>query len=190
MMFTDETMLRLAKSLRPRRHESLSRHHAADLERLTPVGWMAGASCPSADPEAWQLEDGSRASAPVVRVCAMCPARSACLASAVLYGEDGVWAGTSQAARDRGRLDIVAGVPAETVVKGLLAEAEPEPTQRPGSVAVRDRPRKAARRDRLDEAPHGTATGYRAWGCRCDACREAVIAHQKAARARKREVAA
>src|SRR4051794_41164046 len=56
--------------------------------------WQDGAVCASTDPEQWFPVKGG--SARLARaVCACCPVRRSCLASALLFAEDGIWAGTS-----------------------------------------------------------------------------------------------
>ncbi len=45
---------------------------------------------------------------------------------------------------------------------------------------------KADRRSRLDEAPHGTETGYLNWGCRCDPCKDAGSLHNQRVRIRRK----
>jgi Transcription factor WhiB len=87
-----ESMLALARALKPSRSLILSRHNRQDLEQLIPREWMKDARCGSSDPEAWTLGVGVRPSSQALRVCGDCPARQACLAAAVLHSEDGVWA--------------------------------------------------------------------------------------------------
>src|SRR4051794_10863552 len=56
--------------------------------------WQDEAVCASTDPEQWfPVKGGSPRLAR--RVCASCPVRRSCLASALLFAEDGIWAGTT-----------------------------------------------------------------------------------------------
>jgi hypothetical protein len=137
----------------------LAKRHRQDLEQLVPREWMKDASCGSSDPEAWQIGLGQRISGQVTRICGACLVREACLASALLYGEDGVWAGTSQNTRDEARHAIVDGIPAATVVKDLLDEAKPQ--VEPASPQLDGR--------RKQRHPCGTVAAYNR-GCRCDEC--------------------
>ena len=58
-------------------------------------GWQQGGTCGSADPDAWFPDKAGQLN-PVVRaICVQCPVRRSCLATAVLFAEDGTWAGTS-----------------------------------------------------------------------------------------------
>ena len=62
-------------------------------------GWRGNAPCASADPDAWFPDKGQPAVPQVLAICAGCPVRRSCLASALLHGERGVWAGTTAAER-------------------------------------------------------------------------------------------
>jgi hypothetical protein len=157
---SEESMLALAHALRPRGDLILSRYQRRELEQMVPREWMREASCGSSDPEAWQLGEGARPVPQVPRICGDCPARVACLATALLNGDIGVWAGTSEHQRDRARHKIAGGVPVETVVKGLLDEAIPVHEHVMSARAPKP-PRPAS--------PCGTTAAYDR-GCRCDEC--------------------
>ncbi|NUS52082.1 MAG: WhiB family transcriptional regulator, partial [Nocardioidaceae bacterium] len=65
-------------------------------------GWQFGASCASADPESWFPDaQGAQVKPAVTRVCASCPVRRSCLAAALLWNVEGIWAGTTERERIR-----------------------------------------------------------------------------------------
>ncbi len=57
-------------------------------------------------------------------ICARCPARQSCLASAVLWSVDGIWAGTTTRDRQHAALPIRAGIPITDVLAATLEHAE------------------------------------------------------------------
>ena len=65
------------------------------------TAWMSGAACTQADPEIFFPAPGDEVGeAKAKAVCRACPARSECLAYAVVYRiEDGVWGGASEEER-------------------------------------------------------------------------------------------
>jgi hypothetical protein len=87
--------------------------------------WQQYAACAGADPEAWFPEQpGSRVHPAVVRTCAGCPVRRSCLASAVLWSVDGIWAGTTQPDRRATLRLLRAGEPIAEVITATLDHAE------------------------------------------------------------------
>ena len=64
------------------------------LEEIRP-GWRAGAACASADPESWFPDKGTPPPRQVPAICVRCPVRRSCLATALVWNEDGIWAGTN-----------------------------------------------------------------------------------------------
>jgi WhiB family redox-sensing transcriptional regulator len=115
----------------------LSARHRAQLSALVHRGWQTDALCAQADPDAWFPEKGSFATRQVLTTCERCPVRRACLAAALLRGEQGVWAGTT--AKDRevlyralaaggsvtGVLDLaMAAPPAKLHTLGLPADGQ------------------------------------------------------------------
>jgi hypothetical protein len=78
----------------------------ADVRRRLRVrvvdGWQELAACASADPEAWfPAVKGASVKPEVVRICAGCPVRRSCLATALLWSVEGIWAGTTTRERDQ-----------------------------------------------------------------------------------------
>ena len=66
-----------------------------------PGPWAARALCADADPDTWFPDDGDRAlAAAAIRVCALCPVRTECLAHALAIREPhGVWGGLAAGQR-------------------------------------------------------------------------------------------
>jgi Transcription factor WhiB len=96
------------------------------------TGWREEAACASADPEAWFPEPAGVPVAAVTSTCVGCPVNRSCLAVAMLWREDGIWAATGPVDRERGYGLLKAGVPVSVVLDRLL-----------------DRPREATGRRRL-----------------------------------------
>ena len=93
------------------------------LAQIRP-GWRSGAACASADPEAWFPEKGTTPSRQVMAACVRCPVRRSCLATALVWNEEGIWAGTNpRDRREAYRLLRLGITPAEVldVVLGLAA---------------------------------------------------------------------
>ena len=87
--------------------------------------WQQNAACAGADPEAWFPEHpGSRVHPAVVRTCAGCPVRRSCLASAVLWSVEGIWAGTTVWDRRTTLRLLRAGEPIAEVITATLDHAE------------------------------------------------------------------
>ena len=90
--------------------------------------WQDGAVCASADPEQWFPDKGG--SVRLARaVCASCPVRRSCLASALLFAEDGIWAGTTPKHRRAGYRAIRNGVDVDQVLDELLTRYGPSAKQ-------------------------------------------------------------
>ncbi len=84
--------------------------------------WQSGAVCASTDPEQWFPAKGG--SPRLARaVCAACPVRRSCLASALLYAEDGIWAGTTPTQRRAAYTTIDQGADVAQVLDELLTSA-------------------------------------------------------------------
>src|SRR4051812_5783806 len=87
-------------------------------------GWQDGAVCASTDPEQWfPPKGGSPRLARVV--CAGCPVRRSCLASALLFAEDGIWAGTTLKDRRGAYQSIGNGGDVDQVLDELLTRRGP-----------------------------------------------------------------
>jgi len=96
--------------------------HAAEreLKGQTVPGWRRQALCASVDPDAWFPEHGVGADTRVLRLCAECPVRRSCLATALLGHDLGVWAGTTEPTRRQGHRMLRHDVPAVEVLDVLL----------------------------------------------------------------------
>jgi hypothetical protein len=95
--------------------------------------WQEGAACASTDPEQWfPSKGGSPRLARVV--CAGCPVRRSCLATALLFAEDGIWAGTAPIHRRAAYRAIRNGADVDHVLDQLLTRhcrpGKPVRTQR------------------------------------------------------------
>jgi WhiB family redox-sensing transcriptional regulator len=87
--------------------------------------WETRAACVQVGWEPWFLDRGQTVPRQLKRVCGRCPVRRSCLASAVLVGEEGVWAGTSFEDREAATRRIVTGEPVVQVLDDLLEAARP-----------------------------------------------------------------
>ena len=86
--------------------------------------WQEHAGCASTDPEQWfQVKGGFLRLALVV--CAECPVRRSCLATALLFAEDGIWAGTTPSRRRAAYLAISDGLDIDVVLDRLLPHQGP-----------------------------------------------------------------
>ena len=93
----------------------------AELRALVEPRWQDSAACAMiADPAAWHPDRGLIPVRQVGRVCAACPVNRSCLAVALLWDEDGIWAGTNPGQRTRGYRLLRRGVSAAAVVELLL----------------------------------------------------------------------
>jgi WhiB family transcriptional regulator, redox-sensing transcriptional regulator len=90
---------------------------------ITPQ-WQEHAGCASTDAEQWfQVKGGFLRLA--LAVCAECPVRRSCLATALLFVEDGIWAGTTPSRRRAAYLAISDGVDIDIVLDRLLPHQGP-----------------------------------------------------------------
>jgi len=94
---------------------------ALDAERAD--GWQWDAPCASADPEVWFPDENPLKL--VVGICQDCPVRRACLATALLGNEVGIWAGTSANQRREPRRELRDGRQVPLVLDDLLARTGP-----------------------------------------------------------------
>ena len=99
-----------------------SRQVRVDLRALVEPRWQERAACArTADPAAWHPVNGLSPARQVGRICAACPVNRSCLAVALLWDEDGIWAGTNPGQRTLGYRLLRHGVSAAAVVELLLA---------------------------------------------------------------------
>ena len=95
--------------------------------------WQEEAVCASTDPEQWFPSKGGSPRL-ACAVCAGCPVRRSCLASALLFAEDGIWAGTAPTHRRAAFRSIGNGADVDGVLDQLLARhrrpEKPKRTQR------------------------------------------------------------
>jgi WhiB family redox-sensing transcriptional regulator len=103
---------------------------ARKLEELVERGWMVDAACVSVDPELWFPEKGGATSRAVLEICASCPVRTSCLATAIVNVEDGLWGGVQPVARSQARGRISRGADPLVVVDELLDQAADIGTRR------------------------------------------------------------
>jgi WhiB family redox-sensing transcriptional regulator len=97
-----------SQRLRPRQR--------AELSAETPAGWQTDAACAGTDPEAFFPAKGSVPPRAALRTCAGCPARRKCLAMALRFNLDGIWAGTNPGDRDELYRLLDAGIAVRTVL--------------------------------------------------------------------------
>ncbi|HET8603281.1 MAG TPA: WhiB family transcriptional regulator [Marmoricola sp.] len=81
-----------------------------------PAGWQSTASCAGTDPEAFFPAKGAVPPRAALRMCAGCPARRKCLAMALRFNLDGIWAGTNPGDRDELYGLLESGLSARTVL--------------------------------------------------------------------------
>jgi hypothetical protein len=110
------------------------------LLRLIRLDWQDDAACTAS----WQDQSGYASSravpdpfypdtdtdpAPEAKaVCAACPVRLSCLASALVRGEGlGVWGGATPDERDRIRVELALGDPIDRALSGVSLGLTPEP---------------------------------------------------------------
>jgi hypothetical protein len=82
--------------------------------------WQEEAVCASTDPEQWFPGKGESPRL-AQAVCASCPVRRSCLASALLFAEDGIWAGTAPTHRRAAYRVVGNGADVDQVLNQLLA---------------------------------------------------------------------
>lgn len=92
------------------------------LAETTP-GWRFEAPCASVDPDAWFPEHSQAPDRRVFRLCAECPVRRSCLATALSGRDLGVWAGTTEETRRPAYRMLRRRVPAAEVLDVLLDRA-------------------------------------------------------------------
>jgi hypothetical protein len=100
----------------------LPRAAAHALTRAVEPDWRDSAACAGADPEAWfPATQGAYPNRRVTAVCRDCPVRRSCLATALMWSVDGIWAGTTS--RERQGLAGRVGSSAAESVDELLDQA-------------------------------------------------------------------
>jgi len=93
------------------------------LEGVIEPDWTAAATCVSVDPELWFPTEGGRTSRAVLEICAGCPVRASCLATAIVNVEDGIWGGVQPVPRSQARAQIWRGADPLVVLDELLDQA-------------------------------------------------------------------
>ncbi|HEY8789574.1 MAG TPA: WhiB family transcriptional regulator [Actinopolymorphaceae bacterium] len=93
------------------------------LETVIEPDWTVDAACVSVDPELWFPEIGGTTSRAVLEICASCPVRRTCLASAIVNVEDGIWGGVQAVPRSQARGQIWRGADPLVVLDELLDRA-------------------------------------------------------------------
>jgi hypothetical protein len=114
--------------------------------RIAPQWWHRSA-CQGCDTDAWYPDTNSKPNRLVARICAGCPVRKSCLATAILSDEDGIWGGTRRGQRLHARARLLAEHHPGEVIADLLATPIPvteyhvpdapgpvEPTRLPAAV--------------------------------------------------------
>jgi hypothetical protein len=92
--------------------------------RITPR-WWDQAACLGTDPEAWFPDATVRPEPVLSRICAGCPVRKSCLATAVLADEEGIWGGTRRGQRLHARARLLNDEEPGNVLGDLLASPLP-----------------------------------------------------------------
>lgn len=87
-----------------------------ELAAEAPEGWQSDAACAGTDPDAFFPGKGSVPPRAALRTCASCPARRKCLAMALMFNLDGIWAGTNPGDRDELYHLLDVGLPARRVL--------------------------------------------------------------------------
>ncbi len=103
---------------------ALSRTQEQALRVARESEWEQSAACASVDPEEWFPDKGGSTRA-AVAICAGCPVRRSCLATALLLTEVGVWAGTTAVQRRSAYRALRAGTDADAVLDQLLTRHPP-----------------------------------------------------------------
>lgn len=95
------------------------------LVNLIVPEWTVDAACTSVDPELWFPDTGGSSTPPLVlEICAGCPVRESCLATAIVHVEEGIWGGVQSAARKTARAAIARGADPREVLTTLLNAAD------------------------------------------------------------------
>ncbi len=103
---------------------------ARELESVLEPDWAVDAACVSVDPELWFPDKGGTTSRAVLEICASCPVRRSCLASAIVNLEDGIWGGVQALQRSQARGQIWRGAETLAVLDELLDQAATTRSQR------------------------------------------------------------
>lgn len=96
---------------------------ARALDSVIELDWTVDAACVSIDPELWFPTESGRTSRAVLGICAGCPVRASCLATAVVNVEDGIWGGVQPVLRSQARGRIWRGADPLVVLDELLDRA-------------------------------------------------------------------
>ena len=102
LVLSSESCRELLRAVAPTPARALTEDQRGELTRLVERRWQQQAACASADPVAWYPENRAVPPGQVFRICAACPVARSCLAVALLWDEDGIWAGTTPSQRERG----------------------------------------------------------------------------------------
>ena len=117
-----DAMWQVLRLVAPEPTSLLAESHRDQLRVMVGRRWQDDASCASADPESWFPVKGAVPPRQVPRICGQCPVRRSCLAVALLWNEDGIWAGTNPRHRHEGYRHLAQGVPVVVVVRLLLTD--------------------------------------------------------------------
>ncbi|HEX5535028.1 MAG TPA: WhiB family transcriptional regulator [Actinomycetales bacterium] len=121
--WSQESVRELLRAVAPTGSRQLTESQREQLRGMVERRWQDRAGCAgSTDPVAWYPTEGCAPDRDAIRICAACPVRRSCLAVALLWDEDGIWAGTSPGRRRDGYRLLRAGVSMQTAVHLLLAE--------------------------------------------------------------------
>lgn len=86
--------------------------------------WKPDGRCVGTDGEAWFAEPSTRTARDAASVCATCPVREACLASALVFDEEfGVWGGLDAHERQPLSRRLAAGEPIDAVLSSAFGVA-------------------------------------------------------------------
>jgi WhiB family redox-sensing transcriptional regulator len=119
-----ELLLRELDRLNDPRRLGFTRRQRQELRASIEPHWQNSAACAGADPETWFPIKGSSFPAVATRACAACPVRRSCLATALCWGEDGIWAGTTPGQRRDATRAILDGQPVTDVLTDTLAQVD------------------------------------------------------------------
>ena len=103
---------------------------ARALADMIEPGWTVDAACVSIDPELWFPAEGGTTPRAVLEICASCPVRASCLATAIVNVEDGIWGGVQERPRSRARVQIAHGGDPLVVLDAMLDQAAETDTRR------------------------------------------------------------